>query len=102
MPVKSSQPLPTKVILHVGPHKTGSTAIQSSLQLDLYRESLAIDNYMLLPGDQMGYPMKRVLQRCLDSSGEKCPTDIMQQMQKAKNDSHNVSFQASSLLIIGQ
>eukprot|EP00985_Skeletonema_marinoi_P024888 scaffold17752_cov80-Skeletonema_marinoi.AAC.4 len=87
--VKSSQPLPTKVILHVGPHKTGSTAIQTSLQLDLYHKSLASDNYMLLPGDQ-GYSMKKALSRCLNFSGKKCPTDIMKQMKKARSNSHNI------------
>jgi len=90
MLVKSSQPLPTKVILHVGPHKTGSTAIQSSLQLDLYHKSLASDNYMLLPGYLMGYSTKSALKRCLNTSGKKCPTDIIQQMQKAKSNSHNI------------
>ena len=83
-----------RVILHVGPHKTGSTAIQSSLNLEVYHGSLASDNYILLPGEQRGHLMKRVLQNCFNG---KCPNGIIQQLQKAKNNSQNIVISSEQL-----
>jgi len=85
---KKSQQRPKggKVIFHVGPHKTGSTAIQSSLK----QGSLVADNYVSLEsrgGVLVDIPLFNTLTQCLNG---KCPVEIQHQLQKARNNSLNI------------
>jgi len=83
------------VILHIGPHKTGSTAIQSALVQDEYRGSLFDDKYIQLfeRGDinKLGFEMKNVLRKCLKG---KCMKEVKQQIKRAKN--HDLNLIISS------
>ena len=81
-----------RVVIHIGPHKTGSTAIQSSLNSDVYRESLVSDNYILLPV-QHGFTMKKVLKNCFDGY---CPDNVIQQIRKAKKNKLSKNIVISS------
>ena len=81
-----------RVVIHIGPHKTGSTAIQSSLNSDVYRKSLVSDNYILLPV-QHGFTMKKVLKNCFDGY---CPDNVIQQIRKAKKNKLSKNIVISS------
>lgn len=75
-----------KVIFHIGPHKTGSTAIQSSLANKEYKGSLMRDNYIqLFDGDS--FDSKKVMEGCFRGS---CPKKISRQVEEAKKSNNNL------------
>lgn len=82
----SASVLSNKVIFHIGPHKTGSTAVQSSLGSKKYKDSLMRDNYIqLFDGDS--FDSKKVMERCLHGS---CPKNISRVVEEAKNSNANL------------
>ena len=82
----SASVLSNKVIFHIGPHKTGSTAVQSSLGSMKYKDSLMRDNYIqLFDGDSLD--SKRIMERCLHGS---CPKNISRLVEEAKNSNANL------------
>ena len=79
-----------RVVLHVGPHKTGSTAIQKTLQRKVYQDSLASDGYLQLNWRNetlVDNALHWVLARCFNGA---CPPVIRRQLGRARDGRRDV------------
>ncbi|KAL7447171.1 hypothetical protein ACHAXM_010539 [Skeletonema potamos] len=75
-----------KVVLHVGPHKTGSTTIQAALNTESYIHSLFVDNY-ITSQEIDAVSTKNALKDCFEG---KCSSKMKLQIKKALKENLNV------------